>query len=200
MSFRSSRPTARHPRGFTLLEVLCAFAILAALTGMLTVNFVQNVEKGVTALSHRELREAADTIFRKIIYEWEEYDDGSESTLDDIYGEFARLKGWERDRWAIYRYHLEKKEKTVVGVSDDTDESLFDSQNDGSTSSSSSSSSSSSGSDSSADESADALPGIELVRIKLDIYRTDEDAERPLLTLVTWIDPEHGQVKNQPGN
>lgn len=194
MSSRSSPTAPDRQAGFTLLEVLCAFAILAALTGWMTVIFVQNVEKGVTALSHRELREAADTIFRKIIYEWEEYDDGSESTLDDIYGEFARLKGWERDRWAIYRYRLEKKPKTVVGMSEDDDETLFDSQGETDTSSSSSSSSSSDATDAT---DADALPGVELVRIKMDIYRTDEVADQPLLTLVTWVDPEHGQVKNQ---
>ena len=188
MNSRSSPTRPRIEAGFTLLEVLCAFAILAALTGWMTVNFVQNVEKGVTALSHRELREAADTIFRKIIYEWEEYDDGSESTLDDIYGEFARLKGWERDRWAIYRYRLEKKPKTVVGVSEDDDETLFDSQGD-----------LDEGSSSTSDEetTGDTLPGVELVRIKMDIYRTDEVSEEPLLTLVTWVDPEHGQVRNQ---
>jgi len=194
MSSRNSPTRPRIEAGFTLLEVLCAFAILAALTGWMTVNFVQNVEKGVTALSHRELREAADTIFRKIIYEWEEYDDGSESTLDDIYGEFARLKGWERDRWAIYRYRLEKQPKTVVGMSEDDDETLFDSQDDLDDGSSSSSSSSSS---SAGEAGADTLPGVELVRIKMDIYRTDELTEEPLLTLVTWVDPEHGQVRNQ---
>ena len=194
MSSRSSPTRPRIEAGFTLLEVLCAFAILAALTGWMTVNFVQNVEKGVTALSHRELREAADTIFRKIIYEWEEYDDGSESTLDDIYGEFARLKGWERDRWAIYRYRLETKPKTVVGVSEDDDETLFDSQGDLDDGSSSSSSSSSS---SAGEAGADSLPGVEIVRIKMDIYRTDEVSAEPLLTLVTWVDPENGQVRIQ---
>lgn len=194
MNSTSSPPTVQ--RGFTLLEVMCAFAILAAVTGIMTVNFVRNVDLGVTALSHRELREAADTIFRKIIYEWEEYDDGAESTLDEIYGEFARLKGYQRDRWAIYRYHLEKKPTTVVGVSEDTDETLFDRQDDeqdqGTTSSSGSSSSSTSSTSTGKD-----LPGIQLVRIKLDIYRTDEPDPEPLLTLVTWIDPEHGQVRKK---
>lgn len=188
MSSRSSRATGATPRGFTLLEVLCAFAILAALTGMLTVNFVQNVEKGVTALSHRELREAADTIFRKIIYEWEEYEDGAGGTLDEIYGEFARLKGWERDRWSIYRYLLVKESKTVVGMAQESDETLFESQEEDRASSSSSSATG---------EDGGTLQGIELVRIKIDIYRTDESAEKPLLTLVTWIDPEHGQVRNE---
>jgi len=172
---------------------MCAFAILAAVTGILTVNFVKNVDLGVTALSHRELREAADTIFRKIIYEWEEYDDGAESTLDEIYGEFARLKGFQRDRWAIYRYHLEKKPMTVVGMSENTDDTLFESRDDEENQGSSTSTSTSSSSEASTND----LPGIELVRIKLDIYRTDEPDEQPLLTLVTWIDPEHGQVRKK---
>lgn len=166
--------------GFTLLEVLCAFAILAVLTGMLTVNFVQNVERGRVALSHRELREAADTIFRKIIYETEEYKDGDGRTLDEEYGEFARLKGWQRDRWAIYSYRLEKKLTAVVGYVPDSEESLFESDEDepylGD------------------EEGAEAQDGVELMRVKLDIFRTDEAEDVPLLTLVTWYDPKRGQL------
>ena len=185
-------------RGFTLLEVLCAFAILAGLTGMLTVIFVGNVERGTDALSRRELREAADTIFRKMIYETEEYRDGDERTLDEEYGEFARLKGWQRDRWAIYRYHLEKKLTNVVGQSQEADESLFGEAVPGRTGATDDTSGTSSGSSSSTSttEGDGTQPGIELMKMTLRIYRTEEELnDQPLLTLVTWYDPDRGQVQ-----
>jgi prepilin-type N-terminal cleavage/methylation domain-containing protein len=176
--------------GFTLLEALCAFAILAAVTGMITQDFVNNAQKGATALSHRELREAADTIFRKMIYEWEEYKDGDSRTLDEEYGEFADLRGMQRDRWAEYRYELEKKPQSVVGASIDGEESLFGEDVESTTVSPIESTETGAGESGAAGQAG----GVELVRMTLMIYRREEDAETPLLTLTTWIDPDRGKL------
>lgn len=187
MSSRSN-PSLRAQHGFTLLEVLFALMILAGLTAMMTTNFVGNIERASNALSHRELREAADTIFRKMIYETEEYTDGDEGRLDEIYGEFARLKRWQRDRWAIYRYTLEKSLTNVVGVSQDADESLFGDDETVTTEDTSTSGTS--------EEAAEGEPtGIELMKMTLRIYNVEGDVDQaPLLTLVTWYDPNRGQV------
>ena len=176
----SSTSSPRRPgpqRGFTLLEVLCAFAILTAVTGLLTRIFVQNVDQGTDALARRELREAADTIFRKIIYEHPEYNDGDSRTLDEEYGEFARLKGYNRDRWSIYTMVLEKKPQTVAGYDPGGEDPLFGTREgkDGTTPAEG--------------ESAETVEGFRLTRLTLKIYRTDDFEQEPLLTLSTWIDP-----------
>jgi len=189
MSSRSRSPARRFERGFSLLEVLVAFAMLAGLTAMMTTMFVKNVETAVNALSHRELREAADTIFRKMVYETEEYKDNDEGTLDEVYGEFARLTGWQRDRWAIYRYTLEKKLTNVAGTSVDADESLF-----GEDTGDESSSSTSTDSTSTTDETTEGdETGIELMKMTLRIFRADEQSDQALLTLVTWYDHDRGK-------
>ncbi len=175
----ASRPRRRAEQGgFTLLEALCAFAILAAVTGMITQDFVNNAQKGATALSHRELREAADTIFRKMIYEWEEYKDGDSRTLDEEYGEFADLRGMQRDRWAEYRYELEKKPQSVVGASIDGEESLFGEDVESTTVSPIGSTETATG-ESGESGAAGEAGGVELVRMTLKIYRREEDAETP---------------------
>lgn len=189
MTTTSPASTARRTRqgGFTLLEALCAFAILAIVTGMITKDFVNNTQKGATALDRRELREAADTIFRKMIYEWEEYKDGDSRTLDEEYGEFADLRGLQRDRWAVYRYDLEKKPQSVVGASIDGGDSLFEEDGE---SSDTEYEEPVAGEEGAAGQSA----GVELVRMTLKIYRQEEDTEEPLLTLTTWIDPDRGRI------
>jgi type II secretory pathway pseudopilin PulG len=180
--------------GFSLLEVMCAFAILAVMTGQLTTNFVDNVQKATTALSHRELREAADTIFRKMIYEWQEYKDGDERTLDEEYGKFADLKGIQRDRWAMYRFRLEKRPRTVVGTPPEGEEALFgeDAEREDTTPATAPTGGSpgTDGAEGAQGESA----GLELVEMTLRIYYTEEATEEPLLILRTWLDPERGQV------
>ena len=166
---------SRSSHGFTLLEVLCAFAILAAVTGLLTRIFVQNVDQGTDALARRELREAADTIFRKIIYEHTEYNDGDSRSLDEEYGEFARLKGFQRDRWSIYTMTLEKKPQTVAGYDPSGEDGLFGGGDTDDT-------------DATGSES-ETTEGFRLTRLTLKIFRTDDFGEQPLLTLSTWIDP-----------
>lgn len=184
----SSDRRRRDPRGFTLLEALCAFAILAGITGLLTQNFAQSMDRGSDALALRELREAADTIFRKMIYEHQKYDDGDSRTLDQEYGDFARLPGWQRDRWAIYAFELEKREETVIGSAPDGEQGVFDSGDDGDDPPASGQGES--------DSSSSA--GIQLLRLTLRIYRTDETGQEPIFVLTTRIDPrktESGATK-----
>lgn len=179
----------RPQRGFSLLEVMCAFAILATITGFLTRMFVDGVDRGTNALARRELREAADTLFRKIIYEHREYKDGQSQTLDDAYGEFAGLRGWARDRWRVYTYELEKQLETVVGTTRAGEESVFGDE------------------DVRTDESqaffgeeeetAEQAPeGHRLLRLTMKIYDTNEPGEDPIFTLSTWIDPRDPEYKN----
>ena len=110
---RNSAPPRRLGRedGFTLLEVMCAFAILAAFTGFLTVVWNQSMRQGARALDLRELREAADTIFRRILYEEPNHPDGLSGTLDDFYASWANFRGAARDRWHVYRFELRKELK-----------------------------------------------------------------------------------------
>ena len=160
---------------------MCAFAILAAVTGFLTSMFVQGVDRGTNALARRELREAADTLFRKIIYERDNYKDGQSATLDDAYGEFAGLRGWARDRWQIYTYELEMKDETVVGASPTGEESVFGSGD---------TTTDSSGELYGDDEGEDQGPeGRQLKRITMKIFMTDEPGDKPIFALTTWIDP-----------
>jgi prepilin-type N-terminal cleavage/methylation domain-containing protein len=189
MNQTSASNRRRASRGFSLLEVMCAFAILATITGFLTTIFVQSVDRGTDALAKRELREAADTLFRKIIYEHVRYKDGQSQTLDDAYGEFAGLRGWARDRWRVYTYELEKKLETVVGTARTGEESVFSDE------------------DSNTDESttyfgeegeaADEAPeGQRLLRLTMRIYETEEPGDKPIFVLTTWIDPRDPDYKD----
>ena len=178
-------------RGFTLLEALCAFFILALITAQISQIFWNNVQKGAKALDHRELREAADTIFRKMIYEWELYKDGDSRTLDEEYGEFADLEGMERDRWAKYRYELEKKRQSVVGVAVGGDESLFGKEGVDTSGTTTETEEPAEGTEG----ESDAATGIELIRMTLKIFKSEQEDDAPLLTLTTWIDPDRGKVE-----
>ena len=173
----------RSQRGFTLLEVMCAFAILAMVTGILTVHYFKAVEQGTRALHLRELREAADTVFRKIIYEEQNYNDGDSKTLDISYGEWAGLKGVDRDRWRVYRWELRKERRTAAGKPDRAkgEEAIF-------------------GGGSAFDEDRTAprrtesaaaaeaeLPGQALWRMTVRFFHTEDSADEPLLVLRTYL-------------
>jgi hypothetical protein len=104
--------------GFTLLEVMSAFAILTLMTGTITVVCYQAHEKGMRAVDLRELREAADTVFRVVLYEdgngkWQ---DGMTGTLDYHYGDFAHLRGAARDRWKAYGMEYHRRAMTAAGT------------------------------------------------------------------------------------
>ena len=107
----------RSSAGFTLLEVMCAFAILVLVTGTITVACHQAMEDGGKAVDLRELREAADTVFRRVLYEdgtatWKDRQTG---TLDYYYGDFAQLRGQERDRWQSYGMEYRRVAKVAAG-------------------------------------------------------------------------------------
>ena len=191
-----ARPQAE--RGFTLLEVMCAFAILAAFTGFLTVVWTQSMREGARALDLRELREAADTIFRRILYEEPNHADGLTGTLDDFYASWANFRGPNRDRWHVYRFELRKELKTAAGPADPSarQSSLFGDQPGATTSRSGTGSSSggtsgtgSSGSGASGSGTKDDQAiGIPLIKVTVRIWRTEEtDSSEPLITLQTYL-------------
>lgn len=179
-------PSRRGEAGFTLLEVMCAFAILASLTGFLTVVYFNAVERGTRALHLRELREAADTLFRKIIYEEHRYSDGDSRTLDNSYAEFAGLRGYERDRWRVYKYVLRKERRTAAGSPDRSkgEESIFgdDWGED-------------EGGGGEGDSAEESVAGQALWRITLSLFPTESAEEEPLLVLRTYV-----PVRDEPGS
>jgi prepilin-type N-terminal cleavage/methylation domain-containing protein len=115
------RAVAREPvgrnRGFTLLEVMVAFSILAIVMTALSKVHVDAVKKGGLAVDYREAREGADTVFRRITYEIDKPDwpDGKVFTFDIEYGEYVGLPTHERDRWRAFRGVLRKQRRMAAG-------------------------------------------------------------------------------------
>jgi prepilin-type N-terminal cleavage/methylation domain-containing protein len=112
----SARPSGPL-RGFTLLEVMVAFSILAIVMTALSTVHVQAVKKGGLAVDYREAREGADTVFRRITYEIDKPDwpDGTNFTFDIEYGEYVGLPTHERDRWRAFRGVLRKQRRMAAG-------------------------------------------------------------------------------------
>ena len=75
------RTNSSTERGFTLLEVMCAFAILSGIMTIVTMIFSQNIDKAIYAIDQREMRELADTVFGKILFEQSEHRDGDEGSI-----------------------------------------------------------------------------------------------------------------------
>jgi prepilin-type N-terminal cleavage/methylation domain-containing protein len=178
-------PERRAEGGFTLLEVMCAFAILAMVTGVLVVQYFSAVDQGTRAFHLRELREAADTVFRKIIYEEQNFNDGDSKTLDVSYAEWAQLKGAARDRWRVYRWELEKKRRTAAGQPDASkdEEAIFGARSptDGRTETTS-------GSRRTEGTAAEAeAAGQALWRLTLRFFNTEDGGDEPLLVLRTYV-------------
>jgi hypothetical protein len=173
---------------------MCAFAILAMVTGILTVHYFKAVEQGTRALHLRELREAADTVFRKIIYEEQNYNDGDSKTLDISYGEWAGLKAYERDRWRVYRWELRKERRTAAGQPDSSknEEAIFGakSQYDERASGSSRRTEGTS--------SEPEIPGQSLWRLTMRFFHTEDSADEPLLVLRTYV-PVRETARGTPG-
>lgn len=174
-----------HPRsaqrGFTLLEVLLAFAILSIVTTLMTEIISANMEKAADAIDKRELREIADTIFGKILFEQTEHRDGEEGSISVDYGQWANLPQERADRFDMYRWRLKKIETVAAGETEGADDSeqLFGASGD----EDETSSSSSSGTD--GEQSAAA---VKLIRFTLSVYH-QERPDEALVTLTRYLPP-----------
>jgi prepilin-type N-terminal cleavage/methylation domain-containing protein len=176
---------ARGAGGFTLIEVAVAFAILAIVVSSISVALTQSLDVGVEALNLRDVREMSDTVFRKFVYELGKYTDGMTDTGDHAYGEWAGLKGTERDRWKIYRLVFHKKKGMAAGndpsgqtgdlfgglAQDDDGRTTTGTTTGGTTGTSGS----------------DAATGVEAYLLSLEVFYTGEESENPLVRLRTVV-------------
>jgi len=168
-----------------MLEVMCAFTILALVISVMVVIWSKNIDTAIWAIDKREMREVADTIFGKILFEQQEHRNGDEGSLAVIYGQWAGLPPHRADRYRDYLYSLTKQDYIAAGAGDPEDdaETLFedDDETDDETSTGGSSSSSD-------DENAEAGASVRLVKFTLKVFRADERNE-PLITLTRYLKP-----------
>jgi prepilin-type N-terminal cleavage/methylation domain-containing protein len=174
----SALPPTRRARaqgGFTLLEVMLAFAILALAVGLLTQIWAHNIEKAIAAIDQREMRELADTVFGRILFEQQKNRDGDEGSMSVIYGEWAGLPQDRADRYRDYRYSLSKKEYVAAGSSGSGDEAedLFE-QDDEETAT--------------AEEADAGKDSVKLVKFTMRVYRVSTPGEA-LITLSRYLRP-----------
>jgi prepilin-type N-terminal cleavage/methylation domain-containing protein len=184
-------PSGQHgrpgQRGFTLLEVMCAFAILSVVTAQMTQIISQNMDKAATAIDQRELRELADTVFGKILFEQTEHRNGDSGSMGNDYARWSGITDQARiERYEVYLWRLEKVEMVAAGVTDDPDqERLFESDEDQDT-----------GRDTGtrvpatpgAEEGEGVAASVTLVRFTLRVYHRDRPQEE-LMTLTRYLKP-----------
>lgn len=157
--------------------------VMAALTGAQA----SSLNKGERAVASREVREMSDTVFRRFIYELQKYSDNQPDTGDHAYGEFAGLKGPERDRWKIYRLVYHKKKGMAAGTDPSgQSEDLFNTAPKNSQGTSSGSTSSGSSGSTGTAGGAEATTGVEVYLLSLDVYGPSDEVE-PILTLRTIV-------------
>ncbi len=197
MSSSEPRGRAAGERGFTLLEVMFAFAILMMAFAMIFQVQSRSLTLGAKALDYRNVREMADTVLRRIIYEIQNYNDGDRQTGDIWYGEYVGLTPKERIPWKDFLLVLHKKKGMAAG-SDPSGEaaSLW-----GETSSSSGSDSggTTGGSSSSGSGSADSSgteAGEQAYQIALDVF-VGEEATEPFVTIRTIIPIPAAELENK---
>jgi hypothetical protein len=135
-------------------------------------------------VARRELREVADTVFRRILYEIQEHSDQQSGSLEEFYGEWTGFRGLAKEKWRYYTYELLKKEKVVAGAADPNSdaENMFGESEDDETSSSGSSRPP-------AGETNAGLSSVILLEVTLNIYEIDGETDDPLISLRTYIRP-----------
>ena len=191
----NARPTA-HPRsarrreaGFTLVEMLLAFAILAITMAYLIQTQTSALQMGGKARDLRDIRVMSDTVFRKALYEIWQWQDGQSSTADIWYGDFARLKGSQRDQWRPFRLVFHKQKRMAAG-NDPTGkvESLESTDAYGSSTSTGTTPTPSGSTGTGSSSATDAAPstGEAVYVVWLEVFAGDE-TEKPDLTLRTIV-------------
>ncbi len=200
------RPASARRRegGFTLVEMLLAFAILAITMAYLIQTQTSALQMGGKARDLRDIRVMSDTVFRKALYEIWQWQDGQSSTADIWYGDFARLKGAQRDSWRPFRLVFHKQKRMAAGNDPtgkvealDSNDAYSNSTTSGTTkkptgssgtgsSGSGTSGSGTSGSGGSAAADAAASSGEPVYVVWLEVFTGDE-AEKPDLTLRTIV-------------
>ncbi|MFO0934785.1 MAG: type II secretion system protein [Planctomycetota bacterium] len=190
-------------RGFTLLELVFAFAILAlAIVGLME-SQTKSMDKGVKTLELRDLRVMADTVFRRIVYESNKWEDGQRGDAADWYADFAQVPaGPQRDRWKQYRLELRKKKGLVAGTDPSGGLSaLFEDAGTTSTSTSSGSTSGTgtgTGTGSSSSETDGATTGEPAYLLELNVYFQDrEEPELVLRSIVPLSQDELDQFQKK---
>ncbi len=196
-------PTRRE-QGFTLLEVMCALAILSMVTALIGEMCHTAYEQGSTATDLRDLREAADTVFRRLAYEDGRHADGLRASLDDFYAGWAELPSLERDRWRPYMMEFRRRPRTAAGEAGPNGAEPVGSSGSsgrsssgrggtgtggtgtGGTGTGGTGTGTGTGSTTGEDEET---PGVELMQLTLTIWHEDEPNE-PLIVLQTFITPQ----------
>jgi prepilin-type N-terminal cleavage/methylation domain-containing protein len=177
--------TRRQERGFTLLEVVCAFTILALVISIMVTIWSTNIETAIWAIDKREMREVADTIFGKILFEQQEHRDGDEGSLAVIYGQWAGLPAHRADRYRDYHYRLRKQDFVSAGEADpesDTENLFGDPSDEESTD------------DATGTDGETEAGSVKLVRFTMTVFRVGEDDD-PLITLTRYMrPPETGEA------
>lgn len=174
--------------GFTLVEMVVAFAILAI--SMAYMSQIQNsaLQKGAKARDLRDIRVMSDTVFRHAIYEIWQWQDGASSTADIWYGDFAGLKGQQRDQWRPFRLVFHKTKKMAAGNDPTGKVESLDSSDptNSSTGTGTKSTGSTGGTSGTGSTDPAASSGEPIYVISLDVF-TDDEGDKPALTLSTIV-------------
>ena len=180
--------------------MLLAFAILAVTMAYLIQTQTSALRMGAKARDLRDIRVMSDTVFRKALYEIWQWQDGQSSTADVWYGDFARLKGSQKDQWKAFRLVFHKQKRMAAGNDPTGKVETLDSSDpngtskSGSATSGSSSGGSKSGGSTSGTGSGTAggstdpanASGEPVYVVWLEVYTAD-DSEQPDLTLRTIV-------------
>jgi len=186
------RPVPRRPagrageRGFTLVELLVAFAILAVAMAYMTQIQTRSLQLGAKARDLRDIRVMSDTVFRKFIYELFQTNDGYNGTGDILYAQYAEIPSAQRDQWRQFRIVFHKEKRMAAG-NDPTGGVPGLEGTDGTTQGSTTSTTgSTSGSGTGTSTTTPDISGEPVYVLRLEVY-TGEESEEPEVVLRTIV-------------